>query len=216
MYLQSEDYQTVWKLSHNWAGIEVTESKDNLSEDLKITIHRIMNAAILGRVTVRNKRGQIFMDDSLFTFIFDFSHYRKFGKCLRRDIFDQSYLDSLYVKRPEILSWCLADYLTQPPIWKLEGEKNSATSAYDASDDENQTWYNALTDQRKKRVACIELSKKLWMIHPESSYEKIYNDPRMKQFGNPGIFSFDAFKKWTRPYAPEQIKEGGRPIKTSG
>lgn len=214
MYLQSQDYQTIWKLSHNWSGVELGEpNTENLSQDLKTTIQRIMNAAILGRITVRNKRGQIFWDDSVFTLVFDFSHYRKFGKCLRHDIFDPVYLDSLYVKRPEVLSWCQKDYLSQPPIWSLDLEKAVLVNSYDASDDENHNWYDGLTESRKKRVACLEIAKKLWLSDENQTYEEIYSHQIMKQFGNPSSFSFDAFKKWARPFAPEEAKIGGRPIK---
>lgn len=213
MYLDSQDFQTVWYLAHNWcdADPEITD-ENNLPGNLKITIQRIMNAIMWNHLRVRTRRWRIFTDESILTFILNFSHYRKFNQCLRGNVFNKAYLNSLYVKRPEVLAWCQKDFLAAPPIWGLE--KNlDVENKYDTSDDENEGWYNDLTERRKQRVACLELAKKLWLIYPDKSYEQIYNDPTMKRFGNPNVFSLDAFKKWARPFAPEQIKEGGRPSK---
>jgi len=215
MYLDSHDYQTIWSLAHNWTNLE-PESTDqnNLPSDTKIAIHRIMSAILGSKLTVRNKTFQIFLDDSFLNFIFDFSHYRKFSQCLKRDVFNKSYLDSLYVKRPDVIAWCQSDFLTIPSIWQLRVQDNlQNASEYDASEDENEGWYADLSDRRKQRVACLEMAKKLWLINPSQTYEEIYNHSTMKLFGNPNVFSLDAFRKWSRPFATEYAKTGGRPIK---
>ncbi|BBJ24598.1 hypothetical protein W01_25250 [Candidatus Nitrotoga sp. AM1P] len=47
MYLDSEDYQTVWQLAHNWVGANPEISDPDLfSDELKHSIHRLMSAAI--------------------------------------------------------------------------------------------------------------------------------------------------------------------------
>lgn len=214
MYLDSHDYQTIWKLAHNWNGVDPeTTDENNLPLDLKATIQRIMGAVDQRRLTLRNRRFKVFMDESLFIYLIDFFHHRKFNKCLRSDIFIKSYLDSLYVRRAEVLNWCQKDFLTPPPIWQLEKPVINSEDKYDSSDDENEGWYNDLSDRRKQRVVCLDMAKKLWLINSEQSYEEIYNHPTMKQFGNPNVFSLEAFKKWSRPFASEYAKTGGRPIK---
>ena len=112
-----------------------------------------------------------------------------------------------------MLSWCEEDYLNPPPIWQIKNNLLNNPETYDSSDDENLTWYSELTEARKKRVACLELAKKLWLISPNLTYEEIYNHPTMKQFGNPTVFSLEAFKKWSRSFAPDEAKIGGRPIR---
>jgi len=215
MYIDSDDFQTIWNLGHNWAGYDADATDpENLPKDLQVVIQRLLAAILRNNLSARGKKLSILMDDSLFTIIFDFRHFYRIYKCIHNDVFNKTYLNSIYVKRSLVLDWCKKEYIDPPPIWKIEDKKSSVMdSVYDPSDDENEGWYNDLTDRRKQRVACLEMAKKLWMISPDRSYEQIYNDPTMKQFGNPGVFSFEAFKKWTRPFAPEQIKEGGRPIK---
>ena len=215
MYIESDDFQTVWSLSHNWTGHnpESTDPK-NLPKDLQFIIQRLLSAIIRNTLPARGKRMSILMDDSLFTIVVDFRHIYRIFRCVHNDVFDKAYLNSIYVKRAPLLDWCKIEYLEPPPIWKIEDNKSAFTSsAYDSSDDENEGWYNELSDRRKKRVSCLEMAKKLWLINPEQTYEEIYNHPTMKQFGNPGVFSLEAFKKWSRPFSFEFAKQGGRPIK---
>ena len=214
MYLDTHDYQTIWKLAHNWSNADLEYSDEvSLTPEVKFFIQRIMIAINQGKITVRNRRYRIFQDDSLFNFVFDFSHFRKFNQCLKKDIFIKAYLDSLYLRRSEVLSWCEIDFLSPPPVWQLKSSESNNPEVYDGSDDENDSWYNELSDNRKKRIACLELARKLWLISPHLTYEEIYKHSTMKQFGNPNVFSFSAFKKWARPFAPDQIKVGGRPIR---
>jgi len=215
MYIDSEDFKTVWDLGHKWTGCDAeTTDPKNLPQDLKTCIQRMLAAILRNNLPARGKKLAILLDDSFLTFLFDFRHIYRIYKCIHNDIFDKEYLKSIYVRRTNVLDWCKKEYLEPPPIWKVGLENGLvANKAYDASDDENENWYNDLTDRRKQRVACLEMAKKLWLINPEQSYEEIFNHTTMKQFGNPGVFSFEAFKKWARPFAPEQIKEGGRPIK---
>jgi adenylate kinase family enzyme len=215
MYLDSHDYQTVWKLAHKWCGVNCNEfNEDELPEEVRLYIHRILAAINSKKITVRNKSMQIFHEETWVDFIFDLKHHIKINRCLKKDIFVKEYLDSLYVKRSEVLSWCINDFLEPPFIWRTENSFGvQVSNFYDSSDDDNEGWYNELTERRKQRVACLEMAKKLWTINASQSYEQIYNHPVMKQYGNSNVFSLDAFKKWARPFAPDQIKEGGRPIK---
>ena len=214
MYLDSHDYQTIWNLAHNWANSNADSSDEtHLTPEVKIFIQRILVAINGGKISVRNRRFQIFQDDSTITFLLDLGHFRKFNQCLRKDIFNKVYLDSLYVKRAEILAWCETDFLSPPHIWQSKISLPNNPDIYDSSDDENEGWYTDLSERRKQRVACLNLAKKLWLISPSLTYEEIYIHPTMKQYGNPNVFSLEAFKKWARPFAPDQAKIGGRPIK---
>ena len=210
MYLDSKDFQTVWNLAHNWTGDD-PESTDPqaLSQEVKESIYRIMAAIFRSDLPARTKRFPIFEDESFFTFVFDFGHLLRFRKCLRNDTFDKHYLNSIYVRRPGVLAWCEKEYLDPPPIWRLNGQTPPA-SVPDESDDENQGWYDDLTEQRKHRVGCLEVAKRLWTIDPGQTYVQIYSHPDMKKYGNPSSFSLDAFKKWSRPFASDYAKSGGR------
>lgn len=215
MYIDSDDYQSIWKLAHNWVSenSEATNPEE-LSKDLQVAIQRIASAILSNALLARSKRLIILQDDSFLTFIFDFRHIVRLYKCVHSDKFNKAYLDSIYVKRSHVIDWCKKEYLSLPPIWDIEENLSAkANQSYDATDDENEGWYNELSERRKKRVVCLDLAGKLWLINPNQTYEEIYNHPTMKQFGNPNVFSFEAFKKWSRPIASEYAKTGGRPIK---
>lgn len=210
MYLDNHDYQTIWKLAHNWCKLdpEISNEKE-LSDEVKSTIHRILIAINWGKISVRNKTFRIFQDDSIFNFLLDFKHFGNFRKCLKKDVFEKSYLDSLYVMRPEVIAWCESDYLTVPPVWQVEGQLNIEHQL----EDDNDSWYGELTDLRKQKLIFLELAKRLWKLNPNQTYEQIYNHSVIKEYGNPNVFTLDSFKKWSRPFSSDFAKEGGRPKK---
>ena len=212
MYLDSEDYQTVWNLAHNWSSSD-SESTDpkNIPKEVQLYLHRLAAAIFRNQLSARNKKRVILIDNSLISLLIDLRHFKKLRQCTSEDIFDKAYLNSIYVRRTHVIDWCAKEYLQIPPIWRLKDQDNLIGSEYDSSDDENEGWYNDLSDRRKKRVACLEMAKKLWLINPELTYDEIFNHPTMKQFGNPNVFSLEAFKKWSRPFSTEYAREGGRP-----
>lgn len=215
MYLDSKDFQTVWRLAHNWVDADPDKSDPAaLPDDLKEAIHRLMQAAFSQTISVRTRKRSFFFEESFLASIFDHGHFNRFLRCLRKDEFDKAYLDSVYVKRGDILRWCQNEFLDPPPIWRL-AETTSAPANEGVEDDEATEWYERLTEARKQRVTCLEMAKKLWKINPEQKYEEVFRHPIMKQYGNPEVFTLNAFKKWAREFAPEYAKTGGRPKETN-
>lgn len=211
MYLDSKDYQTVWQLAHNWVGVDpVTSESEQISDELKNAIHRLMHAAINQVIPSRTRRFILFMDDSFFTMVVDFRHSMKFRKCLRKDEFDKVYLNSIYLKRGDVLRWCLSEYLIPPPIWQVaDFGIVKSNELIDDSDDDKDGWYDKIPERRKQRIACLEIAKQLWKDNPELSYKAVHEHPAMTRYGYGKSFSFDTFKKWARPYASEFAKQGG-------
>ena len=214
MYLDSKDFQTVWKLAHDWVNADPNKSDLNsLSPDLAQAIHRLMGAMLSRNISARTKRATIFQDESFPTFIFDFRHYLKFARCLRKDWFDRAYLDSLYVKRDEVLDWCTKAYLDPPPSWapkNLPSTENVLDEVGD-TDDGKDGWYEKLTEPRRRRVICIGLAEQIWHTSPGFNYKQMHEHPDMKRLGYSGKFSIDAFKKLVRRVASEPAKLAGRP-----
>ena len=49
------DYETIWKLAHNWVNADPNESDENaLSPELKKYIHRLLEAVDQRHISVRN------------------------------------------------------------------------------------------------------------------------------------------------------------------
>jgi hypothetical protein len=212
-YLQTSEFSTVWNLAHNMARVSPESAEENnLPEEVRHNIFSILSAITWHKISVRTPGRLILDDDSLLTFLIDFRHTQKITRTLRHGTIDKEYLDGLYVKRPEVIAWCEKDYIPIPPKWA--NSKPGLQSAPDSIEDEMDIgWYDQLTDQRKKRVTCLEIAKQLWKDNPEQSYEDVYKHPTMIKFGTPGVFSFEAFKKWARRYASDYATSGGRRTK---
>lgn len=209
MYLDSkEDYQTVWQLAHNWVDADCEKSDSSaLSKDLKEAIHRLMSASINRNISVRTRRMIFFTDDSFLSCVLDIRHLRRFWKCLRNNEFDKTYLDSLYLKRGDVLRWCQNEFLSPPPIWKT---KEAINSNDDEADNENNQWHERLTDRQKSIVTCLEIAKRLWKENPTLFYEEVYNHPDMIRQDKPRVLTFNRFKIWCKEFAPEAAKAKGR------
>ncbi len=216
MYLDSNDYQTVWRLAHNWVDADPDQSNpDALSDELKNSIHRLIHAAMNRALPSRTKRFVLLMDDSFLSLVFDFHHFRKFRRCLRADEFDKAYLESIYLKRGDVLRWCQSEFLAPPPIWQvtipstLKSDERPNELEDDADDDKDK-WYEKISERRKQRITCLEIAKQLWKENPELSYREVYSHPTMTRYGYGASFTFETFKKWARPFASEYAKQGGK------
>ena len=118
MFLDGGDFQTVWRLAHNWVNADPdTSDVNSLSPELIQAIHRLMIAMRNRDIAARTKRTAFFQDDSFLSIIFDFYHYLKFRNCLTIGKFDKAYLDSLYVRRGDVLSWCDKERIASPALW---------------------------------------------------------------------------------------------------
>ncbi|WP_143057498.1 hypothetical protein [Nitrosomonas sp. Nm51] len=67
-----------------------------------------------------------------------------------------------------------------------------------------------MTEQRKMKVACLELAKMLWKENPNQTYEEIRTHPVMRQYGNPSVFTPESFRNWAKNVSSEYAKKGGR------
>lgn len=206
------DFKSVWQLAHDWAGEECGKTDpDAISLELSIALDRLIRGIGSKDISGRWKGYRIFFDDSFFSSIFDFWHTIRFYRFLMHNNINKDYLDNLYVKRNEVINWCEEIVLEDPPpcwaIKKLSDSKN----IHDTSEEESNTgWYDRLTEQRKMKVACLELAKMLWKENPNQTYDEIRFHPVMQQYGNPSVFSPKAFQNWAKNIASEHAKKGGR------
>ncbi len=100
----SLNYQTVWQLAHKWVDADPYETDNNaISPKLREHINRLMLAIRNRKISVRTRKQSIFIDDSVISLIVDTPHYLKTLNCLLKDAINKAYLDSLYVKREEVI-----------------------------------------------------------------------------------------------------------------
>lgn len=212
------DFKTVWQLAHDWAGEESEKTDPTaISPELRLAIDRLIRAIGSKEISARWKGYRIFFDDSLLSFIFDFRHSIKLYIWIMYNKFSKDYLDNLYVKRNEVITWCEKILLLNPPpCWshkKFETVDQAKGESIDP-DDENNSWYEKITERRRQRVVCIELAKQLWEINPNLSYEEMQNHSVMQQFGYSSTFSSKSFKNLVRAVASESAQSPGAPAKS--
>jgi len=112
------DYQTVWQLAHNWADADPDKTDTNaISPKLRENIIRLMLAIRNKKISARTRKRSIFIDDSVISLIVDTPHYLKTLNCLLKDAINKAYLDSLYVKREEVIDLCIRSHYDPPSCW---------------------------------------------------------------------------------------------------
>lgn len=209
------DFKSIWQLAHDWAGEKSGQTDPAaISSELRLAIDRLIRAIGSKEISARWKGRRIFIDDSFLSFIFDFWHAIKFYRWHIHNKFSKDYLDNLYVKRNEVITWCEKVALLAPPPCWIQNQITVTGQAAE-TEDENKNWHDEMTDRRRKITGCLELARKLWEENPNQSYDQIYNHSIMKQYGNPSVFTKDSFQDWAKEYASEFAKKGGRRKKST-
>ena len=211
------DFKTVWQLAHDWVGENPDQTNPSaISFELRLAIDRLIRAIGRGEISANWKGYRFFEDHSLLSSILDSWHIGKFYRWLMHNKFSKDYLDNIYVKRNEVITWCEdVILLDPPPCWS---NKKTAVNGLTISesvdpDDENNSWYYKITERRRQRLVCIELAKQLWQLYPNMSYEEMHKHPTMQQFGYSSTFSIIPFKNLVRFVASEPAQSPGAPIK---
>ena len=191
MFRDGGDFQTVWRLAHNWVNADPDTSDVNaLSPELVQAIHRLMIAMRARHIAARTKSGAIFWDDSFFSNIFDLRHYFKFLRCLKTSKFDKVYLDSLYVRRGNVLSWCVREYIAPPALWapkhpSAEQSTDPALQADKTIDSESSATSNTEASQQKEAAYARHqpiLNLKQECIRYWLQHQKLSNDKAADKF----------------------------------
>lgn len=210
------DFKSIWQLAHDWVGENPDQTNPSaISFGLRLAIDRLIRAIGRGEISANWKGYRFFEDHSFLSSILDFWHIGKFYRWLMHNKFSKDYLDNIYVKRNEVITWCeKVALLDPPPCWsnKKTAVNGLAISESVDPDDENNSWYEKITQRRRERVTCIEIAKQLWEKNPDMSYEDMQNHPIMQQFGYSSTFPFKPFKNLVRNVASEDAKLPGSPI----
>lgn len=213
-FLNTADFETLWAASFRWLGIDPQNfDAAEPPDQVKQITFRLIRGFYTGDVQLRRQSGYKVPYEPMIFFVMDLNPWRKqLWECQAKGHFDKAFLASLYVERSNILTWCQKMQIDPPSFW-MPGEPTAALTTVDEDDDKD-GWYERLTEQRRKKVACLELARHLWKHDRQLSYEAVRTHPIMKEAGIYGVFSADAFKKWTRDFAPEEARQGGRRSQT--
>lgn len=209
------DFKSIWQLAHDWVGENPDQTNSSaISFELRLAIDHLIRAIGRGEISANWKGYRILEDHSLISSILDFRHIIKFYRWLIHNKFSKDYLDDLYVKRNEVITWCEKIALLAPPPCWTQNQMTVTGQAVETVD-ENKNWHDEMTDRRRKITGCLELARKLWEENPNQSYDQVYNHSTMQKYGNPSVFSKESFQEWAKEYASEFARKGGRRKKST-
>lgn len=215
MHLEGKEFLSIWKAAHLWVGQDPDSTDPQaLPDDVRDYIHLLIVGYMRGDLGLRGKRVYFDnSDDSLLNFVFTLPLLLKLRSCLIKKFFDKEFLNSLRIARGELLRWCQKEYRAPPPFWTpeiLPGQMPQPDLVDGTEEDRDKSWYDKLTERRKQRVVTLDIAKRLWGIKPNQTYEEVRTHPVMYQHGYPRVFTSESFKDWTRSFASEYAKSGGK------
>lgn len=208
MYLDDNpDYKTVWQLAHHWADLdpEKTDTSE-IPPTLREHIIRLVMAIRNRVITVRTRNGVVFEDNSIIAFFEDIPHYLKTRICLSWGVFNKSYLDSLYVKREEVIDLCINSYCDFPPCWTpkrlpYESVARKETKNYRPA------------DENEDRIRCQAIASALWELDHAIHPIHMVRSKIIQQLGNGRTYDDETIKEWIKSVDPQKKRKKGAPPK---
>lgn len=207
-----QEFLSLWTIAHAWEDLDPQATDtSNIPQSIRERLDMLMLAYIREELSIRQINGYRLLGHHLWHIFLrlDKNHERLADNLFRKRPLEIDFIDNLFVKRSELIRWCEKEYLEPPACWAPIARSATALPAEEEADD-NDGWYEKLTDRRKTMVAALEVAKALWKRNDTLSYEEIYRHPAITEPGFHRFFSLDSFKKWARPFAPEKVKTGGR------
>ncbi|GKS70005.1 hypothetical protein W03_20090 [Nitrosomonas sp. PY1] len=201
------DYQTVWQLAHIWVDAEPDETDTSaISPKLREHIIRLMLAIRNRKISARTRKRSIFIDDSIISLIADIPHYLKTLNCLLKDAINKAYLDSLYVKREEVIDLCIRSHYDPPSCWMPKHLPDGQIITKEAK---NYRPANEIED----RIRCQAIASALWELDSTIHPIHIVRSKIIQQIGNGRTYDDETVKEWIKNVDPQKKRKKGAPPK---
>ncbi|MHB1621543.1 MAG: hypothetical protein ACYCTY_16595 [Sulfuricella sp.] len=210
MFLEGKEFKSIWNVAHLWAGYDPESTDPNaLPVEVRDHVHWLIVGHFRGELPLRKKWVRIdISDDSILNNFLCIPAWLKLKRCLYKNAFDKTFLDSLRIARGELIRWCQKEFRTPPPFWMPETINGESPKNND--DDGDTSWYDSLADKDKQRITMLEIAKQLWAQDQTLGYRDIYDHEALAKYGYKNKFSLEVFKKWASRFAPEAAKSPGR------
>jgi hypothetical protein len=205
VFLEGIEYETIWRVVHNWAKIDPDKSDpEALNEFVKARIQLIARAVVKGDLSLRNYNN-VPMQDShwMINMILEYWVFWPLRACYFHNKFNKKILDSHYISRSELFRWCEANYLSFPPFWL---DDNSMSRIPDALKDK------PASKRDKDKAACRALANLLWHIDPHIAPAHMVESEIFQSLGDVAEYKDDkTIKGWIADLDPFKEKRSHRP-----
>jgi hypothetical protein len=202
MYSESEDFRNVWNLAHDWAGIDSTKTDVNhLPKPVHLNLQRLSSAIQIRSLPAQTKKYAIFVDDSITTYLlFNFKHFIKLLFCKWGRSIDQSYFESIYVKRIHFIEWCEKERLPYNNFWTL----TQVTA--------NQRINNRPKNELEDKAVCRAIAMAYWDIDKNIHPAHMAESKAIRKYGNGDQYELKTIKVWISDLDPMKVERNpGRP-----
>ncbi|MDR4513655.1 hypothetical protein [Nitrosomonas sp.] len=201
------DFKTVWQLTHNWVGEEPDKTDPlAISPALRIAIDRLIRGISSREISGRWKGYRIFTGSLFLSLILEPIHCLRFFRWLIYHKFSIDYLDNLYVKRNEVITWCeKVVLLDPPPCWAIKNPSDNKISV-------NETKRHRPLNEVEDRIRCQAIASALWELDIDIHPIHLARSKILQRFGNGRIYSEDTLKRWIAEVDPKKgQRKSGRP-----
>jgi hypothetical protein len=216
-----QEFLSLWVIAHAWEDLDPQATDtSNIPQSIRERLDMLMLAFMREELSIRQINGYRLLGHRWIHIFLGLnkSFNRLANNLFRKHSLEIEFIDQLFVKRSELLRWCEKEYLEPPACWAPSSSFKAPHVEHveDSNEEEDESWYDKLTQQRRERVACLEVAKFLWEQNPDLKYEQVRLHPAMKQAGLSHVFNAKTFKKWARNVASEEAKRGGRRPQSEG
>ncbi|MBX3617030.1 hypothetical protein [Nitrosomonas sp.] len=202
------DFKSIWQLAHDWTG-ETPDKTDPtaISPELRIAIDRLLRAISSKEISAKWRGRRIFIDNLLISLIFEPRHCMRFYRWLMHNEFSKDYLDNLYVRRNEVITWCdKVILLDPPPCWMPKHLLDKQISTKEAKN------YRS-ANETEDRIRCQAIASALWELDPAIHPVHLTQSTIMRRFGNGRDYSEETIKDWIKNVDPQKKRKKGAPPK---
>ncbi|GJL76942.1 hypothetical protein [Nitrosomonas sp.] len=200
------DFKTVWQLAHDWTGEEADKTDPSaISPALRIAIDRLIRGISSKEISGRWKGYRIFLGNLFLSFILEPIHCIKFYRWLIYHEFSTEYLDNLYVKRNEVITWCeKVALLDPPPCWRPKHLFDEQSA--------QETKNFRPVDEADDRIRCQAIASALWELDPEIHPSHMAKSVILQRIANGAQYELDTIIKWITEFDPQkESRKKGRP-----
>lgn len=203
MYLESEDFKTLWQLAIAWAGYNPDRiDENNLPGEVQLNLKRLAAAILRRALSARTKKTAILYDDGFLDYLFDIHHLMRLLRCRSGKSFDKEYLSSIFIRRGEFLRWCEHEKYPGTDFWVLTQITSTARA--------NNRPKNEIED----KAVCRAIAMAYWDIDPNIHPAHMAESRAITQYGNGGLYDINTIKDWISDLDPlKKERNPGRPKK---
>lgn len=201
MYVESEDYRSIWDLAHQWAGYDSSKTDhENLPPQVKLNLQRLAAGIVSDQLPAKTKHYAILMNDSVMEGLVFCRHLYRLIKCREGNHKNISYLQSVYVRRAYFLNWCEKEQHPHSDFWVLtQVQANHAVT-------------NRPKDELEDKAVCRALARTYWDIDPNIHPAHMAASKAIRKYANGDQYDEQTIKGWISDLDPlSKDRNKGRP-----